>query len=113
MVSARKRISFRIPSVSFLSGTIVSIISFYLLRITFESTQTSNSVKIVSIPLGGRLAWLRARIRFFMVGLLTLIGKKKFLKFDGFGKKFGYWEKSLRGSGFSRESERIDSREVV
>jgi hypothetical protein len=48
-----------------------------------------------------------------MVGLLTLIDKKKFLKFDGFGKKFGYWEKSLRGSGFSRESERIDSREVV
>ena len=56
MVSARKGISFWIPSVSRWSGVIVSIISFSLLRSTFESAQTSNSVKIVSIPLGG--GWL-------------------------------------------------------
>jgi hypothetical protein len=65
------------PSVSFWSGAMVSIIGFSLLLCTFESTQTSNSVKIVSIPLGGRFAWLRARIRFFKGILLD-----QFLKFN-------------------------------
>jgi hypothetical protein len=65
----------------------VSIINFSLLRNTFESTQTSNSVKIVSIPLGGKLAWLRAKIRFLMGDLLFSIGIKKCFGDRKFGKK--------------------------
>jgi hypothetical protein len=69
-MEVRKELKTFKPSVSFWRGAMVSIISLSILLCTFEFTQTSNSVKMLSIPLGDRLAWFRARIRVLMGILL-------------------------------------------